>query len=54
MNPRTPADTLAPTTSALLGDHDVTDLLCRIVRDSTRFTGSDAAGPTRSGPGGRR
>jgi GAF domain-containing protein len=44
MNPRTPADTLALTTSALLGDHDVTDLLYRIVRDSARFTGCDAAG----------
>jgi GAF domain-containing protein len=44
MTPRTPADTLALTTSALLGDHDVTDLLYRIVRDSARFTASDAAG----------
>jgi GAF domain-containing protein len=44
MTPRTPADTLALTTAALLHDHDVTDLLYRIVRDSARFTGSDAAG----------
>lgn len=44
MTPRTPADTLALTTSALLRDHDVTDLLYRIVRDSARFTASDAAG----------
>ncbi|WP_129788872.1 GAF and ANTAR domain-containing protein [Promicromonospora panici] len=44
MTPRTPADTLALTTAALLHDHDVTDLLYSIVRDSARFTGSDAAG----------
>lgn len=44
MTPRTPADALALTTSALLRDHDVTDLLYRIVRDSARFTGSSAAG----------
>jgi GAF domain-containing protein len=52
MIPRTPADTLALTTSALLGDHDVTDLLYRIVRDSARFTDSDAAGLLVRAPGG--
>ena len=44
MTPRTPADALALTTAALLHDHDVADLLYRIVRDSARFTSSDAAG----------
>ncbi|MFD2795344.1 GAF and ANTAR domain-containing protein [Promicromonospora vindobonensis] len=52
MTPRTPADTLALTTSALLRDHDVTDLLYRIVRDCARFTGSAAAGLLVSAPDG--
>lgn len=52
MRPRTPADTLALTTSALLREHDVTDLLYRIVRDSNQFTGADAGGLLVRAPGG--
>jgi GAF domain-containing protein len=52
MTPRTPADTLAQTTAALLRDHDVTDLLYGIVRDGARFTGADAAGLLVHVPGG--
>ncbi|WP_251152830.1 GAF and ANTAR domain-containing protein [Cellulosimicrobium sp. Marseille-Q4280] len=44
MTPRTPTDSLADAARALLGEHDVTDLLARLTRDAVLFAGADAAG----------
>ncbi len=52
MTPRTPADTLAQATAALLDDHDVTDLLFRIVRDAAEFTSARSSGLLVRAPGG--
>ncbi|MCA5893997.1 GAF and ANTAR domain-containing protein [Isoptericola sp. NEAU-Y5] len=44
MTPRTPADSLAEAASALVREHDVSDLLERLVRDAARQADGDAAG----------
>lgn len=44
MTPRTPTDSLADAARALLGEHDVTDLLVRLTRDAVQFADADAAG----------
>ncbi|WP_454042374.1 GAF and ANTAR domain-containing protein [Cellulosimicrobium sp. Marseille-Q8652] len=44
MTPRTPTESLADAARALLGDHDVTDLLAQLTRDAVLFAGADAAG----------
>ncbi|WP_275002344.1 GAF and ANTAR domain-containing protein [Promicromonospora iranensis] len=44
MTPRTPADTLADAASALVREHDTSDLLVRLVRDAATLAGGAAAG----------
>jgi hypothetical protein len=44
MTPRTAAQAFADATSALIRDHDVTDVLSRLVRDSAELLSADAVG----------
>jgi ANTAR domain len=44
MSPRTAAQAFADATSALIRDHDVTDVLSRLVRDSAELLSADAVG----------
>ncbi|PZR51952.1 hypothetical protein DNL40_14140 [Xylanimonas oleitrophica] len=43
MTPRTPLDSLAAATKALLHEHDITDVVERLTADAMRFAACDAA-----------
>ncbi|MCO7273304.1 GAF and ANTAR domain-containing protein [Cellulosimicrobium cellulans] len=44
MTPRTPTDSLAQATAALLREHDITDVLHHLTQDAVHFSGGDAGG----------
>ncbi|MGF0117171.1 GAF and ANTAR domain-containing protein [Promicromonospora sp. Marseille-Q5078] len=54
MTPRTPADSLADAASALVREHDISDLLVQLVRDAAQLTGSSTAGLLVRPSGGSR